>query len=122
MHRVIHFELGAQDPARAVKFYQEVFGWQITKWEGPQPYWLVTTGSDSKPGINGGILRNPDGGARTVNTIAVPSVEEFIAKVTAQGGQVAMPKSVIPGVGYQAYCRDTEGNTFGIHQADPNAK
>ena len=92
MHRVIHFELGAQDPARAVKFYQEVFGWQITKWEGPQPYWLVTTGSDSKPGINGGILRNPDGGARTVNTIAVPSVEEFIAKVTAQGGQVEVSK------------------------------
>jgi predicted enzyme related to lactoylglutathione lyase len=29
MHRVVHFELGAQEPERAAKFYQQVFGWQI---------------------------------------------------------------------------------------------
>jgi len=122
MHRVIHFELGAQEPERAVKFYSGVFGWQIQKWAGPQAYWLVTTGPDSEPGINGGIMRHEDGAARTVNTIEVESIEEFTAKVTAHGGQVAMPKMAIPGIGWQAYCLDTEGNIFGIHQPDPNAK
>jgi hypothetical protein len=122
MHRVIHFELGAQEPERAVKFYQDVFGWKVTKWDGPTPYWLVTTGEDSQPGINGGIMRHQDGGARTVNTIGVESVGDFLARVTAGGGQIAMPKFPIPGIGWQAYCLDTEGNLFGIHQADPSAK
>ncbi len=122
MHRVIHFELGAAEPERAAKFYEKVFGWKIVKWDGPQPYWLVTTGPDSEPGINGGIMRHMDGAARTVNTIAVESIEEFTAKVTASGGQIPVARMAIPGVGWQAYCLDTEGNLFGIHQADPNAK
>lgn len=119
MHRVIHFELGASEPERAVAFYEKVFGWKVQRWEGPQPYWLVTTGPDNEPGINGGIQRYPDGLPRTINTIGVPSVDEFTAKITANGGKVALPKMAIPGVGYQAYFLDTEGNIFGIHQADP---
>ncbi len=58
----------------------------------------------------------------TINTIDVPSVDEFVAKITANGGQVVMPKTVIPGVGWLAYCQDTEGNSFGILQADPDAE
>lgn len=122
MYRVVHFELGAQDPERAADFYRKVFGWQVTKWEGPQPYWLATTGPDGQPGINGGILTYPDRAPRTVNTIGVPSVDEFAAKVIEGGGKVVIEKMAIPGVGYQAYCQDTEGNTFGIHQADSAAK
>src|SRR5262249_26811586 len=41
MPRVIHFEISADDPQRAADFYARVFGWKITKWDGPQPYWLV---------------------------------------------------------------------------------
>ena len=122
MNRVVHFEIGAQDPERAGKFYQNVFGWQVQKWSGPQDYWLVTTGPDSEPGINGGILRHPDGGARTVNTVAVASIEETIAKVTGNGGTVEMPKMAIPGVGWLAYCKDSEGVLFGIIVPDANAK
>ncbi|MFB3815575.1 MAG: VOC family protein [Terriglobales bacterium] len=122
MNRVVHFEFAATEPERAAKFYQEVFGWQITKWQGPELYWLVTTGPDSEPGINGGILRHQDGQPRTVNTIEVGSVDDFAAKVTNKGGEVVVPKMAIPGVGYQAYCKDTEGNLFGLHQFDPSAK
>ena len=28
----------------------------------------------------------------------------------------------MPGVGWMAYCKDTEGNTFGLMQPDPNVK
>jgi hypothetical protein len=56
MPRVIHFEINADDPERAVKFHKKVFDWKITKWEGPVDYWLVTTGEDKVPGINGAIM------------------------------------------------------------------
>jgi len=122
MHRVIHFELTAHDPERAVKFYEEVFGWKTQRWGGPQTYWLMTTGPADQPGINGGIMGQVEGFPGTVNTIGVPSVDDFVEKVTRAGGIVVRPKMAIPGVGYQAYCLDTEGNLFGIHQSDPSAK
>jgi predicted enzyme related to lactoylglutathione lyase len=121
MNRVVHFEIGAQEPERAAKFYSNVFGWQISKWDGPQPYWLATTGPDTEPGINGGIMRHQDGAARTINTIEVASIEDAVEKITAAGGKLCVPKMAIPGVGWLAYCTDTEGGLFGIHVADPSA-
>jgi predicted enzyme related to lactoylglutathione lyase len=122
MSRVIHFELGAVNPGRAVKFYQHVFGWEAMQFPGPEEYWLMKTGADDQPGINGGIMRHKDSMPRTVNTIQVQSIEEFGEKVKKNGGQVVVEKMAIPGVGYQAYCQDTEGNIFGIHQSDQTAK
>jgi predicted enzyme related to lactoylglutathione lyase len=54
MPRPIHFEIPADRPERAISFYQQVFGWQFQKWDGPMPYWLVKTGADG-PGIDGGL-------------------------------------------------------------------
>jgi predicted enzyme related to lactoylglutathione lyase len=122
MNRVIHFELGADDPDRAASFYRTTFGWEATKWGGPEEYWLIKTGPDGQPGINGGIMRHKDAMPRTVNTIQVSSIEEFADRVARNGGQIVVPKMAIPGVGYQAYCLDTEGNIFGIHTPDAEAK
>ena len=55
MPRPIHFEIPADQPERAIAFYQQVFGWRFQKWEGPMPYWLVQTGGEG-PGIDGGLL------------------------------------------------------------------
>ncbi len=122
MPRVIHFELQADQPERAVDFYKSVFGWKIDKWGGPEDYWLITTGEDTKPGINGAIMKRTPMTAPTTNTIDVPSVDEFAARVVSGGGKIVAPKMPIPGVGYFAYCQDTEGNVFGIMQSDPSAK
>ena len=121
MPRVVHFEFNADEPERAVKFYQKVFGWEIKKWEGPMEYWLVMTGEKEKPGIDGGIMRRMDH-ETTIVTIDVPSVDEFIKKIKQAGGKVIKPKEAIPGVGYFAYCADTEGNLFGIMQENREAK
>ena len=121
MPRVIHFEIPADNPERAVEFYREVFGWKFQKWEGPTEYWLVTTGPKDQPGINGGLLRRPHPGWGTVNTVDVASVDSATASIEKQGGKIVMPKMAIPGVGYLAYCQDPEGNAFGIMQADPTA-
>lgn len=119
MPRVVHFEISAEDPERASAFYRDVFGWKINKWEGPQDYWLISTGQNGEPGIDGGLMRRQQPGAATVNTVDVPSVDEFANRITSKGGAVVAPKMPIPGVGYLAYCQDTEGNTFGILQGDP---
>ena len=121
MPRVIHFEFSADDPERAVRFYRDVFGWESSQWGGPMDYWLVKTGSDG-PGIDGGILRYQDKMPRTINSIGVDSVDDYVEKITRSGGKIAKPKMTIPGVGYQAYFLDTEGNVFGVFQSDPSAK
>ena len=122
MNRVIHFEMVVDDPERAIGFYQNVFGWKVNRWEGPQTYWLLTTGPNDQPGINGGMMQQQKDMPRTINTIEVASVDDYVEKVTSNGGKVVMPKMAVPGIGHQAYCQDTEGNWFGIHQMDPNAK
>jgi predicted enzyme related to lactoylglutathione lyase len=73
-------------------------------------------------GINGGIMQHEDGAARTINTIEVDSIEDTIERVKKAGGQQCVPKMAIPGVGWLAYCNDTEGGIFGIYVADPAAK
>ncbi|MGH9902242.1 MAG: VOC family protein, partial [Pyrinomonadaceae bacterium] len=115
MPRVVHFEISADEPERAVRFYADVFGWNTQKWDGPQDYWMVVTGEETRPGINGGIYKRHDGMSFNthVNTIDVPSVDEFTDRIVKGGGRIVMPKFALPGVGHLAYCQDTEGNTFG---------
>jgi predicted enzyme related to lactoylglutathione lyase len=120
MPRVIHFEIPINDADRAVKFYKDVFGWKIEKWPGPTEYWLVNTGDDKTPGINGGLMRRGNV-QHTTNTLGVDSVDASVAAVTKAGGKLIMPKTPIPGVGYFAYCEDPEGNLFGVMQADADA-
>lgn len=122
MPRPIHFDMTADNPERAVKFYQSVFGWKFEKWDGPMEYWMCTTGDKSEPGINGGLSKRGESGMPAMNTIGVANVDEFSKKVASSGGKVVMPKSPIPGVGWFATCQDTEGNIFGIIQEDRNAK
>jgi hypothetical protein len=126
MPRVIHFEIHADQPERAIQFYRGLFNWEFSKWEGPMPYWLIMTGPKEQPGIDGGMVPRQggiDGQAviAYVCTVDVPSVDEYLTKVQAGGGTVALPKMPIPGVGWLAYCKDTEGNLFGMMQSDPAA-
>ncbi len=121
MPRVVHFEIPVDKVDRAIKFYADVFGWKIQKW-GPQDYWLVGTGEKSQPGIDGAITKREAPTTSTVNTIEVPALEEYLTKITKNGGKILTSKSKIPGVGYFAYCQDTEGNAFGVLQGDESAK
>jgi predicted enzyme related to lactoylglutathione lyase len=126
MPRVVHFEIHAADPERAVNFYQTLFGWTFQRWEGPMDYWLIITGPDDQRGINGGLVRRQgeiDGQAviAYVCKVDVADVDQSVQSAVDNGGQIALPKMPIPGVGWLAYCKDTEGNIFGVMQNDPNA-
>ena len=122
MTNLDHVGIYVKNLSNSLSFYKQVFGWKITKWEGPTEYWLVMTGPDDKPGINGGLGRREDPADRTINTIDVPSVDDFTAKISGAGGKVLVPKVAIPGVGWFALCLDTEGNKFGLMEDDPKAK
>jgi uncharacterized protein len=120
MSRVVHFELAADDPARARAFYENVLGWKVTQW-GDQDYWLVSTGEPGAPGIDGALQRRQPNWPAMVNTIDVVSLDATVAAVQANGGKLLEGPMPIPGVGYLAYCQDTEGNAFGLMQEDPSA-
>lgn len=124
MHGHIYFEIQADDPGRAQKFYNEVFGWKFDKVEGlPVEYWRINTG-----GTAGGLLQRPAqtpppecGTNAFVCSIEVEDFDATEKKITGRGGQVALPKFAVPKTCWQGYFVDLEGNTFGIFQVDENA-
>lgn len=136
MNRLVHFEIHSADPERAAQFYRDVFGWDINEWVIPgveipdeNRYWLVTTGADDEPGINGGMVFRR-GEAPTddqavnafVCTICVDSVDDSVSTALASGATLAVPKMPIKGVGWLAYCKDLDGNLFGVMQNDAQAE
>ena len=121
MGRVIHFELPIDNAERATNFYSGVFGWTIQKWEGPTDYWLIGTG-EGQPGIDGAFTMRSGAMTHTTNTIEVTSLDDAVAKVRELGGTVLEARLTVPGIGYLAYCIDTEGNVFGMMQNDQSAQ
>jgi predicted enzyme related to lactoylglutathione lyase len=123
MPRPVHFEFSADDPDKLADYYREVLGWKITKWEGPMDYWLIETGEEGEPGIDGGFGKRDDKTPPgTVNTIDVPDIDEFMERATAAGGKVITPKMAVTGVGWMCYVMDPEGNVFGLMESDKDAK
>ncbi len=126
MPRPIHFEIHASDPGKIVRFYADVFGWTITHM--PQfDYWMIETGAGD--GINGGLMKRrgpapgPDAPVNAfICSLGIDSVDACLERSLKAGATVALPKMAIPGVGYQAYIKDPDGNIVGLHQPDPNAK
>lgn len=118
--RPSHFEIPVDDPDRAEKFYGAMFGWKFERFPGaPEYYGLADTG-EGEPGINGALYQRGDR-SEVVLTMSVDSIEDATAQVETEGGQVIQGKTPIPGMGWFATCKDTEGNTFGLFANDPSA-
>jgi len=122
MNRVVHFEISAEKAEEVITFYQNTFNWRFEKWEGPMEYWLIMTGDEKTPGIDGGLKKRDEMGTNTVNTIDIASIDESIEKIRKNGGESIVPKMAVPGIGWMAYFKDPQGNAFGIMQSDKSAK
>ena len=125
MNTPSYFEIQADDTKRAMKLYGEVFGWKFTEAPGlPVEYWRIET-----EGAKGGLLKRPmktpppmHGTNAYVCSMEVENFDATAQKILSLGGIVALPKFAIPGKCWQGYFLDTEGNTFGIFQVDPQAQ
>ena len=127
MPTIVHFEIPADDLERSRKFYIDLFGWKIEKrpgsGSGDKEYWMITT-TDEKgsKALGGGMMKRQMPQHQNTNFIDVESVEEYSSKVQQLGGKVVVPKMAVPGMGYMAYCLDTENNSFGIWEFNEGAK
>ena len=123
MSRAVHFEIQASNPQALIDYYSGLFGWSFNKWEGGD-YWLIHTGPEDKPGINGGLLprRGPLPEAMAaVNAFVITVDVDDIDSALARAVTVVVPKMPVPGIGWIGYARDPDGNIFGMMQEDPEA-
>lgn len=115
MPTIVHFDVPADDIERGQKFYSSLFGWTFEKYGGPIEYYRIATRApDGSPGLAGGMGPRGEPGQQMMNYVGVPSVAEYLERVTRLGGTIIMPRTPIPGIGSLAICRDTEGNRFGL--------
>ncbi len=132
MNRIVHFEIHANDMDTLQKFYSDVFGWTMQNMGSEMGnYRVITTGpamaDPSNPGINGGMT--PRSGSlpmegQGVNAyvciISVDDTDAYVTKIQTAHGTLALPAMDVPGVGRLAYCKDPEGNIFGILKPEPS--
>jgi uncharacterized protein len=126
MNRVVHFEIYATNPHETIEFYRHVFGWKIEPWGPPEAeYWHISTGGEepASDGLDGGLWRRrgpsplEGSGVNAYScTIEVEDIDITLEKVKSAGGSISVEKNQIPGVGWLAYCKDTDGNLFGVVQ------
>lgn len=123
MSGIAYFEIQAEDPARAMAFYRAIFSWQFEKSAMPIDYWRI-----AGAGMEGGLLPRPApipdapsaANAYTCSMV-VADFDVTAASILQAGGAVALEKFAVPGRCWQGYFLDTEGNTFGIFEVDPQA-
>jgi predicted enzyme related to lactoylglutathione lyase len=125
MNTIAYFEIQSSLPAREIQFYETVFSWKFIKEEYvPIEYYRIETAD-----IRGGLLKRPakipsaeTGANAFVCSIQVAHFDSTSELILKNGGQVALPKFAIPGRCWQGYFLDPDFNTFGIFEADENAK
>ncbi|HTI37770.1 MAG TPA: VOC family protein [Vicinamibacterales bacterium] len=125
MNTIGYFEIQADNPERAARFYESVFGWTFTRDPlVPIEYWRAETNN-----INGAILKRPaalpepqSGTNAYVCSVQVESFDETATLITRKGGRIAMAKFAVPGKCWQGYFIDPEGNTFGVFEVDEGAR
>ena len=118
---IVWFEIPADNPERAKKFYSALFGWKIEKFPGVTDYWHIDTGgADEAP--DGGLMARKHADQPIINYVAVASVDESAAKVEKLGGKIHKAKTAVPQMGYFAICQDSENNMFALWQSNDRAK
>jgi predicted enzyme related to lactoylglutathione lyase len=116
------FAIHVDDVDRARAFYEKVFQWQFEPW-GPPGFYLIHTGDESSPGIQGLMHareepRTGTGLNGVEPTFAVDDIDTVAAAIQAHGGHITFAKSIIPTVGTLIRFLDPEGNDIGAMQYD----
>jgi len=121
-NKLSHFAIHIDDMERAKDFYGGVFDWGFTSY-GPTDFLQIKVDNSEKGELIGALQsRNYAPTKEKVIgfecSISVENVEEIITKVENKGGQILMPKTAIPFVGWITKFLDTEGNLVCAMQYD----
>lgn len=106
--KVVWFNLPAEDTNRAREFYGRLFGWSFEPLDGPVEYHVANEGG-------GGIEHSERKGLLVY--FGTDDIDASVARVRELGGASGEPEA-IPGVGRYARCTDSEGNDFGLYEAE----
>lgn len=125
-NKLVHFAIHIDDMDRAKDFYGEVFEWGFNSY-GPSDFLQIRADQSSNGDLIGALQSRQYSPVKEKLiglecTIAVENVDEIVQRVENKGGQILMPKTAIPYVGWIAKFLDTEGNLICAMQTDPNAR
>jgi predicted enzyme related to lactoylglutathione lyase len=112
--KLVHFEIPAKDTARSKEFYGSLFGWQFQNY-GEMDYHMTQVDDQQ-----GGAVSGMQEGSNPTIYFDVDDIDTATAKVRELGGE-ADEKQPVPGMGWFAACKDTEGTNFSLWQSDESA-
>jgi uncharacterized protein len=109
-----HFAIHIDDMERAKEFYGEVFEWGFTFY-GPSDFLQIKSDRSENGELIGALQSREHSPVKEKLiglecTISVDNIDEIIKRVERKGGQVLVPKTAIPLVGWITKFLDTEGN------------
>jgi predicted enzyme related to lactoylglutathione lyase len=116
MTKIVHFEIPADDTARARNFWGTLFGYEFRTMEGPMEYHMFQTGENE----GGGLYPRQQGEKGLITYFLVEDIDATRAKIEELGGSVK-EKEPVPGMGWFAHAEDSEGNAFSVWQGDESA-
>jgi predicted enzyme related to lactoylglutathione lyase len=111
------FEIPALDFARARSFYEKLFGVELQE-HVAGPNIMAVFPYDRERTSGGCVMKGPalvptnDGVIIYLN--AGESLDNALNRVQPSGGEVVFPKTQVPGIGFFAHIKDTEGNRVGL--------
>ncbi len=113
--KVVHVEFPAQDLERGKTFWEGVGGWSLNDAGMPGIQYLMF-----QEGDQGGAVFSMEGTKGTTIYLGSDDIDADLGKVSELGGD-AEDKQPIPGIGWFARCKDSEGNEFSLYQSDESA-
>jgi len=119
-NNLVHFAIYIDDMNRAKTFYTNLFGWNFNSY-GPEDF-LQIKHNDKKDAQLIGALQsrkyNPID--ERINgfecSIEVDDIDAIIQAISENGGEIIMPKTEIPHVGWLVKFLDTEKNIVCVIQ------
>ena len=113
---IVHIEYPCQDVDRGQKFWSGLFGWEFGAAMEGMDYRMAQT----SPASGVAVFPSPERSGYPNYYFDTPDIEASSTKVRELGGK-ADAKNPVPGHGWFAACKDSEGNAFHLWQGDPSA-
>ena len=113
---IVHFEIPAEDTARAKNFWGTLFGYQFKSMDGPMEYHMFQTGENE----GGAVYPQQEGETGLITYFLVEDIDAARGQIEELGGS-AEEKGPVQGMGWYARAKDTEGNAFSLWQSDEKA-